>query len=804
MKRRLRFTLALLTLIILISGQLSAERLASIEGLYFFQPAATVSGAESIWINPAGLGKTRAEGYLWLADYFEGELADDWGVVIHKKSLGVGYRSLERPDGKVREYRFGMGAQLGNDRTYWGFSYQYYKDGPPELHKKHLWNVGVLSQQNPKLAWAAVLSNLNRATQNDDRTEIEQHYSIAYRPKGDLVTLSADMLLGTKTRLSNADFIYHAEVTAKQGVYLTGWLDSDKNFSLGVRVNLLKHFVGSQSSFDRNGNDIRTTAYYGATSLRQKSVLKEKGRRLSLKMSGRVRENPPQPIFGRKATSFASLIQSINRAARDDSINEMVLRLSSFSPGFGRAQELRTALIDFRATGKRVICHLGRPGNLGYYIASVCNSILIPPVSQFNLTGLRAELTFYKGLMDKIGVRAEMLRIGDHKTGPERYTENESTDQNRAQVNRILDELYDQFVEGIASARDMKTEALKEIINQAPYTSTEALELGLVDGLSYADDLQSSFLEKMPEISFRSYQADTLTDRTWGRPAIVAVVPIEGEIAYGSRGSLISPPTEATPRRMARSLGLAVADPQVKAIVLRINSPGGLALAGDEIYHEVEKASRKKPVVISMANVAASGGYYVAMPGERIFVNPACVTGSIGIYGGKPDLSGLYEKLAVTKEIYTRGDNAALLSFSQPFTPEQKKKYMAGLQAFYDHFVALVSESRGLSIDSVDNLSRGRVWTGREAVANGLADQLGGLTEAAAYAAQLAGLDEYRVQPFPIRRPFFLWPELARIPFLGRLLKKSDNPLTILLDDESSESDQTAIYARLPFDLTIE
>ena len=804
MRGRLRNYLTFVALTILVSGQLAAERLDSVDGLYFFGPAATVSGAESIWINPAGLGKTQGEGYLLLADYYQNELADDWGTVIHKKNIGIGYRSLERPDGKVREYRFGLGARLGNNRTYWGFSYQYYKEGPAWLHKKHLWNVGLLGQQSPKLAWAAVFSNLNRAMSGDDRSEIEQRYSVAYRPKGDLVTLSADMLLGTKTRLTNADFIYHAEVTAKQGVYLTGWFDSDKNFALGVRVNLLKHFVGSQSSFDRQGNDIRTTAYYGATSLRQKSVLREKGRRLSLKMSGRVRENPPQPIFGPKAPSFLSLIQSINRAAQDDSITEMVIRLTNFSPGFGRAQELRKAITDFGATGKQVICHLGRPGNLGYYIASVCDSILIPPVSQFNLIGLRAELTFYRGLMDKIGVRAEMLRIGDHKTAPERYTNVESSDENRTQVNRILDDFYDQFVGDIAAARGLSADALKEIINHAPYTSTEALELGLVDGLSYADQLNSDFLLKMPEVSFRSYRVDTLASRTWGRPAIVAVVPIEGEIAYGSRGSFVSPPTEATPRQMTRSLGLAMADPQVKAIVLRINSPGGLALAGDEVYHAVEKVSRKKPVVISMANVAASGGYYVATPGERIFVNPASVTGSIGIYGGKPDLSGLYEKLSVTKEIYTRGDNAALLSFSQPFTSEQKEKYMAGLQAFYDHFVRLVSESRGLSTDSVDNLSRGRVWTGREAVANGLADQLGGVTEAAAYAAQLAHLDDYRVQPYPIKRPFFLWPELARIPFLGRLLRGSDNPLAGILDDESSGADQAGIYARMPFDLTIE
>lgn len=780
----------------------TAEILPEVGGLYYFVPASTVSGADAVWANPAGLGKTKAWGYLIMADYYDGEFADDRGMVLFKNSLAVGYRSMERPDGKLREYRFGMGAPLGKGGGYFGFNYQYYKDAPPGLHKKHLWNAGYLNQKNPKVAYAAVFSNLNRSRIDDERSEINMRYSVAYRPKGDRLTVSADMFLGTKTRLSNADFVYHAEVTAGDGIYFNSWVDSDKNFNFGFRVNLLKNFVGSQSSFDRDGNDLRTTAYYGATSLRQKSVIKEPRRQLSISLSGKVYENPPQPVIGPRHTSFTTLIQQIQRAAHDDLINELVIKLSGYSPGFGRAQELKAALAEFQAEGKRVICHLGRPGNLGYYIACQADSILIPPVSQFNLTGLRMELTFYKGLMDKLGIKAEVERIGDHKTAPEGYMFDSASSANEEQVNRLLDSFYDQFVNDIASARDLNSEQVRQLIDQGPFTSQEALELGLVDGLSYADDMSHALARKAPQVSFGKYQLDTLENREWGTTPVIAVIPLEGEIAYSKNGSLISPATNATPGRMTWALGRAVSDPEVKAIVLRINSPGGLALAGDEIYHQVEKAGHKKPVVISVANIAASGGYYAAMPGEKIFVNPACVTGSIGIYGGKADLSGLYEKLGITKQSFMRGDNANWLSLNRPFTEKQRTKYLSDLQAFYDYFVGLVSESRGLTPDSVDELGQGRVWTGREAVANGLADREGGLLDAARYAANLAGVKKYRVAPYPIYRPFFLLPQLSRLPYVGRLLKSEADNLEEALEEEASAT--SGVYARMPFDISIE
>ena len=780
----------------------AAEILPEIGGLYYFVPASTASGADALWANPAGLGKTKSGGYLLLADYYDGNFADDWGGVLYRSNLGIGYRSLQRPEGKVREYRIGLGAPLGARNGYLGFNYQYYKDAPPGLHKKHLWNIGYLNQQNPKVAFGAVFSNLNRSYIDDERSEINMRYSVAYRPSGDRITVAADMLLGTKTKFSNADFVYHAEVTAGDGIYFNGWLDSDKNFNLGFRVNLLKYFVGSQSSFDRNGNDIRTTTYYGATDTRQKSIIKEKGRQLSIDLSGKAYENPPQPVIGPRYTAFTTLIQQIQRAACDDSIDELVIRLSGYSPGFGRAQELKEALAQFQATGKRVICHLGRPGNLSYYIACQADSILIPPVSQFNLTGLRMELTFYKGLMDKLGVKAEIERIGAHKTAPEGYMYDSASPANEEQINRLLDSFYDQFVNDIATARHLDPFKLRELIDQGPYTSQQARELGFVDGLSYADDMSHLLARRLPQVSFRAYQADTLENRGWGENPLVAVVPLEGEIAYNKNGSLIAPASNATPRRMTWALSRAAADPQVKAIVLRINSPGGLALAGDEIYHQVEKAGRKKPVVISVANVAASGGYYAATPGKQIFVNPACVTGSIGIYGGKADLSGLYEKLGVTKQRYTRGENADWLSLNHPFSDEQRAKYLGDLQTFYDHFVGLVSESRGLTPDSVDQLGQGRVWTGREAVANGLADHEGGVIDAARYAAELAGLKSYQVAPYPIYRPFFLLPQLSRLPYLGRLLQSDAESVEEALEEEVAEA--SGLYARMPFDLTLE
>ena len=797
----LRAAIALGLVWLVSVGQVHSERIPLPEGVFYYQPASSVFGTEAAWVNPAGLGFFRTNSLQFMGDYSQGQYARSWGFATSRDGTAFAYRTVHNSGSEdYKEYLFATGMLLGNLGL--GGSYRYFKSGPDGFDGRHFWNIG-LSGRGGKLSYAALFSNLNRVRLGDERSEREYRYSLSYRPGSYKLTLSADMFLSAKTKLSNAHYIYNVQWIPVNGLFVDGYLDSDKNFQIGIRANLLEYFVGSKSSFDKNSHNGRTTIYVGAINGRQASLIPPRGRRLSLGLSGSVSENPPRPFFGPKRTAFITLIQAIYRAADDRSISEMVLNLKGLSIGFGRAQELRQAIEHFRGNGKRVTCHISRAGNLTYFVASTADQILMDPVGQLRLVGLRAELSFYGGTLGMLGVNIDMIRIGDHKTATETFTRRASSTANREQINRLLDDQYDQFVTTIAGGRSLSVDSIRGIIDRGPFTSEEAMSYGLVDGLSYRDEVKKNFLSRLPEVSFKKYLSDTLMNDGWPEKPLIAVVVAEGEIA-NDRGGLFSGSSgRVTPGSMRKAFRSALRNRLVKGVVLRINSPGGLALAGDEIHHTIDKLAAKKPLVVSMSNVAASGGYYVAMPSRKLFANPGSITGSIGIYGGKADFSGLYEMIDLGKELYTRGKFAGMLSTVRPFTDEEHDKFLSHLQAFYDHFLSLVADNRSLSTDSIDNLARGRVWTGREALANGLVDSLGGLKQTLDYSAAALGLDDYRVVIYPQKRPLFVLPAQSMFSTLARAVLGSRNPAASLAD-ELDLPPATGIYARMPFDISIE
>lgn len=797
---KVRLWLAGLLVAALAIGTTRAERISLPTGVFYYHPAASVFGGEAAWINPAALALYGGTDVQLMAEYSDGDYAKSWGMVINRERLAVAYRKLDTDSGEFKEYVFASGLQLGKMSV--GGSYRKFTEAVGILDDQHIWNLGLILGQG-KWRLGGLVSNLNRVKIDGVQSETEQRYSLSYRPSGNRLTASVDMFLSTGTRLSKADYVYHADVIPYLGLHLTGFVDSDKNWQIGMRANLLQYFVGSQSTFDRNGHNGRSTAWIGATSMRQPSLVPYRQRRLSIGITSVVPENPPQPVFGHRKTAFVDLITVIYRAAEDPTIAELVLSLSRPAVGFGRAQELRKAITYFRAKGKRVDCHLSHPNNIGYYIACAADRIFVSPVSQLNLVGLRAELTFYAGTLEKLGVKIEMLHIGDHKTAPEKYTRRSASEANREQLNRLLDDLYDQFVGAIARGRHLPADSVLGLIDEGPFTPTAAVEFGLVDGLSYRDELKKDFLSALPEVSFRRYRSDTLINDGWPRRPRLAIIVADGEIGY-YRGGLgpFQSSKKVTPATLRQAFSRAVSDKDVKGVVLRIDSPGGLALAGDEIYHSGQKAAEKKPLVTSMAGVAASGGYYMAMATGKLYANQGTITGSIGIFGGKADLSGLYSKLDVGTELFTRGRHAGMLTTLRPFTDEERGKYLSDLEAFYDHFVEIVAGNRSLSRDSVDHLSRGRVWTGREAYENGLVDHIGGIKMALDDTAADLGLSSYDTVIYPRRRPFILLPAMSLFRGVGSLLGVGSR-IVSGTSDESDFEELTGPIARLPYDIEI-
>lgn len=800
-----KITTALLVFwyVLLTAEAKGGERLLMPEGVFFYKSASSVFGFEAAWINPAGLGGFSGSGMMLMADYFDGDIAHSWGTLVDGEQSALAYRRLDNQAGPdFQEWVMASGLKLGKLNV--GGSYRFFKEGPGIYNNRHLWNIGLQMQGDYKLSAAVVFSNLNRGRINGERSEVEHRYSVSYRPFEFDLTLSADLLRTSSINIGDARMIYNVAVSPYPGLTVSGLLDSDENFNIAVRANLLKYFVGNESRFDRDGGGRGTTIYAGATDLRQESLVPWYSRRLRLEVPEVIAENPPRPVFGKRSPSFYTLVSHIYRAANDPSIKELVIKMRQSSLGLAQAQELRDALKYFKNSGKSVVCHLSLPSNIGYYIAAVSDSILIPPVSQLNLIGLKAELTFYAGTLDKLGVEVDLVKIGSYKSAAETLTRSESSEANQEQVNRLLDDLYGQFVGGIAEGRALSADSVKKIIDNGPYTSAQALELGLVDGLSYADEMKNGFLSSLPEISLNQYAKDTLVNDGWPSKPIIAVVTAEGEINYSSGGIMPWQRGEsATPALLDRAFQAAEQDQAVKAIVFRVNSPGGLALASDEILHSAKRASRKKPLVISMGNLAASGGYFISMAAARLYADAGTITGSIGIFGGKVSLQKLYEKIELGKEIYTRGKLAGMASNIRPFTDEEREKQIEHISAFYGHFKNLVSENRNMKSDSVETLAKGQVWTGREAAANGLIDEIGGLKQALDYTANRLNLIDYRIVFYPEKRPLFLWPNnslinaVASLTGFGREKAPAESNISEALTGNG-------LFTRMLFDISIE
>jgi protease-4 len=780
------------------------ERIAVPDGVFYYQPASAVLGSEAAWVNPAVLGVLSKTGYQAMAEYYDQSFGKSWGLLGQREHLAAAYRVVDNGTARdYKEYLFAVGLAPQRQLSI-GFSYRYFSDGPDYYRKLHSWTVALYSQQGRPFRWGAVWSNLNRSRVDGNRTEIEQRYSVAYRPFDEKLTVAVDMFLSTKTRLSHADFIYHAEIVPTPGVFINGYIDSDRNFEIGARVNLLHYFVGSKGRFARGGHERGTTVFGGWYSLRQPSPLKPPKKQLSMTLSAPLPENPPQPVFGRRVTPYATQLLSIYRAADDPSVRSMLVKIRGGSFGFAKAQELREAFSYLRSRGKRLLFYLSYPGNISYYLASIGDSIIIPPVCQVNLVGLRSELTFYGGTLEKLGVKIELLRIGDYKDAAEAYTGRESSDASRAQINRLLDDWSDQLVSGISDGRKITPDSVRRIIDNGPFTSVEARDGRLVDVLCYEDEIDSC-LNLRGATPLAAYIADTVIATSWREKPVLAIVVADGEIT--SDGGDISPagrPGEVTPGWMDVGLKRAQYDPQVKGIVLRINSPGGSALASDDILHSIQKASVRKPMVVSMGNLAASGGYYIATSAQRIFAMPATTTGSIGIFGGKADYSGLHQKIALGKELYTRGRFAGMMTTIRPFTDEERQKYFGQLKAFYGRFVSLVGNNRKMSTEAVDSLGQGQVWTGHEALANGLVDEAGGLKQALDFLARTRKLKSYSVAVFPQRRPLFIWPSPSLLSLIGGFFG---------VHEQAKEADEIgrvlriaddALIARLPYDIVVE
>ena len=447
------------------------------------------------------------------------------------------------------------------------------------------------------------------------------------------------------------------------------------------------------------------------------------------------------------------ILHAIEVAKEDDRISGISMNSNYLMAGIAQTQALRKALFDFKLSGKFVYAYGDFYTQKDYYLASVADSIFINPVGMAEFKGLAAEVLYFKDLQDKTGVKMEVVRHGKYKSAVEPFLSNEMSEENRTQISELINSIWNTVIADIAQSRSLTSEELNRIADTLGARTPEfAVANGLIDGILYQDKYE----ERLKEASGTALDDDqnyiSLTeyiDVSNGKKLRrgsdkIAVIYAQGEILYGEGDKNI-----IGQGIMVRAIKKARENDDVKAIVLRVDSPGGNALTADIIWRELMLAKQEKPLVVSIGDIAASGGYYLAVAGDKIFAEPTSITGSIGVFGTVPNISGLAGNIGINAEQVGTNKNSVGYSVFEPMSDDFRNYVEEGIESTYQVFLERVATGRAMEIEEVDELAQGRVWSGSDALENGLIDQLGGIDAAIWEAANLANLDEYGIRKYP-------------------------------------------------------
>lgn len=447
----------------------------------------------------------------------------------------------------------------------------------------------------------------------------------------------------------------------------------------------------------------------------------------------------PRRWFVPKHRSLEQLHRLVDELVKDAKLQGVVVRLRSTPAGWAAQQSLRELIGRLRAAGKRVVVHLSGATLSEYYVACAADTVVADEAGPLQLTGVAAETVFWAEALEKIGVRAQAEFKGEYKSFAEKFTRADMSEAHREAVDAILDHIDAELREAVASGRGVDGDRAGALIGGGPYMAREAADAGLVDAVLYWDELPEWLGDKKTRLAkSRAWTRARLRPLRW-RPLLprrrVRVISLHGAIVTGEGAEF---PRQLLGSRAAeRALDRARKDRRTAAVVLHIDSRGGSAHASDLIWRSVVRLARKKPVVAYFDNVAASGGYYLACAATKIVAQPLTITGSIGVVGGKLDLSGLYDKLGLHAVTLTRGEAAAMNNASRGYSEEERRRLRHEIEAMYEQFLRKVAEGRNLSLERADEVARGRVWVGRDAAERGLVDELGGAESAIALAKRL-------------------------------------------------------------------
>ncbi|MBI3262999.1 MAG: signal peptide peptidase SppA [Acidobacteria bacterium] len=489
---------------------------------------------------------------------------------------------------------------------------------------------------------------------------------------------------------------------------------------------------------------------------------------LVLPISGQLdesREDVIGLVRGPRPRTVRAIVDNLRKAKTDARIRGVMIAPSGLqTPFWAKLQEIRDAIVDFRKSGKPAIAYLEDGLEREYYLATACDRIFLMPTSILELNGLASYDLFLRGTFDKIGTYPDMLAVGEYKTAINLFTEKGYTTAHRDMAASLNRDLYDQLVGAIAEGRRKNVAEVRALLDQGPFLPEEALRVGLIDDLAYEDQIDDRVqmgTREWRRVTAEEYDGVRPSSLGLNRGPRVAVIYAVGVINTGRSGWSPSDGPVVGSETLIDYVRKARGDSSVRAIVLRVDSPGGSAVASDSIWRELlitRQGRSAKPVVISMSDLAASGGYYISMAGSDIVAQPGTLTGSIGIYSGKMVTEGTFAKLGATIDGVKNGRFADMQSPVRAYTPEERAKILEQMQAYYDQWIEKIAESRGMTPERVDAVAQGRVWTGKQARQIGLVDDLGGLDRAVALAkqrAKIAADQEVEIVVYPPRRSVY-------------------------------------------------
>lgn len=737
---------------------------AAIDGV--FQPqelgslssVASIEDASALVVNPAALSFQRSS-ELFLSRSVNG--LQQTNLFLTGGGGGFGWQQFYTPQGRfLNDFTFGGGLDLLDQLSVGGtFSYLQFLDSMGGNSA----NFGLSAMYRPNgwMSFGARVDNLTSPPVGGN-VQLPRLYrtGLAIRPGTDRLTLSIDGVWKERDPLYAITPVAGLQGEVLPGLVARAMVDGQLNYNIGLGMQFGQFTMGGMSGVTSGRVGPSDMAYVATSDLAARRSINLSAPRMAyMRLEGDLLDLPLNAFDLRQQyyPGVLHLTQRIAQAKLDPKITGLVLDLRGVASGAGKLQELRDAIADFRTSGKATVAYLYNPSMGEYYLATACDKIVQHPSGSLDVKGLSSAATFFKGTLDKLGIRPQFVSVGKYKSAPEQFMRKDYSGPAKEEAQALLDEQFAQITAGIAKARRLSQKEVETLVNRGLFTPPAAKEANLVDEVAYPDEVPGMF-EKGPA---NTYPLQEFKPATWGKPDVIAVVSIDGAITRGeSAGDLING-TSSGSATITRALREIRKNDLVKAVVIRVDSPGGDATASDEIGREIDLLRlANKPVIISMGDVAASGGYWVAANGARIYAEPGTVTGSIGVFSGFFSFGELLTKVGVTTQTLKRGEHADMESGFRALNEQELTMLRDQARYTYVQFLDRVAKGRKMSQSRVDEIAQGRVWAGSKAQEIGLVDKLAGLEAAIEDARSEAALEPTTTVLDFYPKPGSLWETL--------------------------------------------